>query len=482
MKIITQDTKNQIINLIKITFLERIRKLLNTFLESIFTNFSQNRYISNLLSLNKDLSNLTINLYLDIINFTNLYFRNSKERKTNYYISKKNVQRTIVTPWGVLSFERDYYVSKHKNNGFFFIDKLFGFEEYKTFDPIVRALAINASVDNNINKTSKNSLIYNFNIIENLDNNYTIPRQTIYNWMHKWYLPTISYNTLNNEDKLYVMVDEKWIHEQHGEKDGKKHYIMGKCFVIFTGAKRKNKRTKLLNRHIFITSSKTPYKDLMDEICKIYDFEKVKVINLLSDAGGWILSGKDELKLYAGNKIVVNTCEFHVKQKIHRMTTDKELREKLINSIYVNESKKEFEQLADELIESKPEKRKEKLTEYKNYILKHWKSIINMKCCDIKSSMESHISHYVADYFDSRPIGFSNKTIEKYIKLHEAKHNGINILDLYLKTYDNDENNVHSYNEEEINFSIFDNSVSLLPVKSSTNPISQLINNIAFYR
>ena len=300
MNIITQDTKNQIINLIKITFLERIRKLLNTFLESIFTNFSQNRYISNLLSLNKDLSNLTINLYLDIINFTNLYFRNSKERKTNYYVSKKNVQRTIVTPWGVLSFERDYYVSKHKNNGFFFIDKLFGFEEYKTFDPIVRALAINASVDNNINKTSKNSLIYNFNIIENLDNNYTIPRQTIYNWMHKWYLPTISYNTLNNEDKLYVMVDEKWIHEQHGEKDGKKHYIMGKCFVIFTGAKRKNKRTKLLNRHIFITSSKTPYKDLMDEICKIYDFEKVKVINLLSDAGGWILSGKDELKLYAG--------------------------------------------------------------------------------------------------------------------------------------------------------------------------------------
>ena len=105
-----------------------------------------------------------------------------------------------------------------------------------------------------------------------------------------------------------------------------------------------------------------------------------------------------------------------------------------------------------------------------------------MKCCDIKSSMESHISHYVADYFGSRPKGFSNKTIEKYIKLHETKHNEINILNLYLKTYDNNENNVHNYNEEGINFSVFDNSVSLLPVKSSTNPISQLINNIAFSR
>ena len=46
-----------------------------------------------------------------------------------------------------------------QKNGFFFIDKLFAFEEYKTFDPIVRGLAINASVDNNINKTSKIFLI-----------------------------------------------------------------------------------------------------------------------------------------------------------------------------------------------------------------------------------------------------------------------------------------------------------------------------------
>lgn len=342
MNIITQETQNKIINLIKNAFFERIRKILNAFLENIFTNFSNNRYISNILSLNKDLCKLIIDLYLDIINFTNLYFRNSKERRSNYYISKKNVQRTIITPWGSLSFSRDYYVDKDKKDGFFFIDKLFGFEKYNTFDPIVRGLAINASINSNVNKVSKNSLAYNFNILDYLNSNSlsNISRQTIYNWIHKWNLPNINYDTLNNKDKLYVMADEKWIHEQQHEKDGKRHYIMSKCFVIFTGAKRKNGRTKLLNRHIFITSSKTPYKDLMDEICKIYDFEKIKTINLLSDAGGWILAGKDELKLYAGNKIVVNTCEFHVKQKIHRMTTDKELREKLIDSIYVDESKK----------------------------------------------------------------------------------------------------------------------------------------------
>ena len=61
----------------------------------------------------------------------------------------------------------------------------------------------------------------------------------------------------------------------------------------------------------------------MDEIYKIYNFEEINTINLLSDAGSWILSGASELKLYSNNKVTINTCEFHVKQKINRSTTDK---------------------------------------------------------------------------------------------------------------------------------------------------------------
>lgn len=77
----------------------------------------------------------------------------------------------------------------------------------------------------------------------------------------------------------------------------KKNHIMSKCFVIFTDISKKNNRSKLLNRHIFITASKTLWKDLMDEICKIYNFKKIKTINLLSDAGNWIIAGASELKL-----------------------------------------------------------------------------------------------------------------------------------------------------------------------------------------
>ena len=83
-----------------------------------------------------------------------------------------------------------------------------------------------------------------------------------------------------------------------------------------------------------------------------------------------------------------------------------------------------------------------------------------MKNCECKSSMESHISHCLAEQFGSRPKGYSRNTISKYLKLHEYFLNGINIYDLYLKTYNN---NNYVYNEKELNFSLFDKLNSNLP-------------------
>ena len=50
-----------------------------------------------------------------------------------------------------------------------------------------------------------------------------------------------------------------------------------------------------------------------------------------------------------------------------------------------------------EEIESKiKETREQRITEYKNYILKHWKGILNMQHSLCKSSMKSHIEHCMA--------------------------------------------------------------------------------------
>lgn len=141
------------------------------------------------------------------------------------------------------------------------------------------------------------------------------------------------------------MVDEKWIHKQDKNEPNKKKWIMSKCFVTFTGIDRKGKRSRLVGKHVFITSSDKPWQEFMNVIPNIY--------NLLSDAGSWILFGASELKLYTNNKVTINTCEFHVKQKINRSTTDKELRQKIADIIYEKKDKKAFKEEMDKLIESK---------------------------------------------------------------------------------------------------------------------------------
>ena len=51
----------------------------------------------------------------------------------------------------------------------------------------------------------------------------------------------------------------------------------------------------------------------------------------------------------------------------------------------------------------------------------------------MKCSMESHISHILADLFTARPKAYSEKGLKKLLKLRLIKKNNVNIKDLYLK-------------------------------------------------
>ena len=58
---------------------------------------------------------------------------------------------------------------------------------------------------------------------------------------------------------------------------------------------------------------------------------------------------------------------------------------------------------------------------------------------DIGSSIESHISHFIASMFAFRPKGFSTKRIDNYLKLNDYFFNNINIFDLYHNSFNNKE-------------------------------------------
>lgn len=90
----------------------------------------------------------------------------------------------------------------------------------------------------------------------------------------------------------------------------------------------------------------------------------------------------------------------------------------------------------------------------------------------IRSFMESHISHNVAKYFSFEPKAYSKRRIQKLIKLQEYKINGINILGLYLKSYNNYEK--VTLKKEELNFELFDHSSSNLSMLYSGDSLTRI--------
>ena len=475
-QILNISTENFLIKQIISNLKNKLSELLNKFI----MNTTKNRYVNIFLEFQNLMNEISITFLSNYFESIDKVFKNSSKRKDKYYINKSNVKRTIVTIFGTITFYRTLYQNKLTGEYYFYVDDILGLEAYKNYDPIIRAILVQNSVVTNPNHTSRYSPLDILNLKNRLKE--SIPKQTIYKFKQEMKIRKINYDEIETNQTLYVMVDEKWIHKQDKLNPNKKKWIMSKCFVTFTGIKRKGKRSRLIGKHTFLTSSDKPWKEFINEIYMIYNFEKINTINLLSDAGSWILSGSSELKLYSNNKVIINTCEFHVKQKINRSTTDKNLRLTIANIIYEKENKKEFIKEMDQLIESKTsEARKQKITEYKNYILRHWKGIINMKNSLCKSSMEAHIEHCIASSFSSVPKAYSEKNIETYLKLQEMLLNGISIFDFYLDTYNSDDDYIF-HNEKEVNYSIFEHSTSTnLPCLHSSSNVSKALYNIINY-
>ena len=101
-------------------------------------------------------------------------------------------------------------------------------------------------------------------------------------------------------------------------------------------------------------------------------------------------------------------CEFHVKQKINRITKE-ESQVRLLIEYINNNNKKESVSLIQDIMQDKSEKRKRTIEEYKNYLIKYWNAFKNMLNSKVRSSMESHISHNVAKYFSYEPKAYSKR-------------------------------------------------------------------------
>ena len=441
---------------LKNRLISKISAFSDSFVDTIVNNLTnpniQNKYIDIISIIHRDTRKLIADIIKDIFECLDNKYKESEDRKKFYTINKSNVERTITTIFGDVTFKRTYYLSKIDDEPHFILDEALNLPKYDRYDPIVKGMAVDLYSKTNLSLSGQ--IIGNtLTDLPNLGNNEalkTIPRQSVYNWIKDWNNPKINFQERKTPKILYVMSDEKYIGCQDQDND-----IMIKSFVVFEGVEKVSKgRNKLKNKIVLNMISKQPWVEFSDTLFQIYNSREIEKIYLLGDGANWIKSGLSELKVEPEMEIKHLLCEFHFKQAIHHITSDEDYREILLLS-FKNDTKKQFDSFVEEIKKENPN-RLDIIEKKRNYIFNNYQAIKDMLDSNIGSSMESHISHYVANQFGSRPKGYSSQNISKYIDISNYHNNGFNIYNLYTRTYDKNETII--IDEKEINYSLFEKS------------------------
>ena len=441
MTIILHNYENLINNLIKKNLSKRIELAL-----SHSNDFSINNYINLLSSLEQELNKLIKDAFIMFIKELDNNYKHSLERKRKYHV-KSYSPRTILTVFGEITFFRTFYKSKLNSKCFCYVDRFLGLQKYDYFDPYIKAEVLVFVSDNNYSKTAKhiNSLIGNRISLNNKTS--FMSRQSVRNIIlsSKWAKP--KYQKLKDVNELYIIADEKWIPTQNN--GGKK--VMQKSIVIFDDFIIEGKRKYLKHKMTFSGRNDDFIYEAIEYIEYAYNLSNIKTFYIMGDGAKWIDNLKNHFNINKNIEIITGLDHFHFKEYLWRIYPAKDVYQALLEMIISND-KNDFVRLTDEIIDSNID-RKEKIEQYRKYILSHWDSIINLYKYSLSCPMESQISHTFAAYFTSRPKGYNKEMINKLIELRLLYKNGFNIKELYLNNLN--EEKIINLNENELDFSIF---------------------------
>lgn len=448
MNIVTQ---NKSLN--PLTSLLLDNKLIKNIINPRNTSFSATNYASFIEETANTTSELIRQSIVDVLEKMDDDFRYDPQRLTRFYVKVKR-PRTLITPFGVISFNRTIYKSRFNNSYYTHVDESLGLPKYDRYDPCVKAMIVEAYANtNSMIKVGKmiGDRIYSSFSLNPLREHYSISRQTVFNILKNSSILDIPIQTVNHTpSSITIMADEKYIPTQRN--NGLKQMV--KAATIFESFKTVSSRNTLTNKYVYFNTSRNFWDNILDIIHQRYDFQKIETINILGDGASWIKTGVNILKT-SFNQVTFSLDKFHFKQAINRITNHKGLKEVLISYVY-NDDIKTFRKLCKALVPNN-ELLLPKASESIKYIYNHWKYIQNtLHHLKIPCSMESAISHNLASQFTSVPKAYHIQNLDIYLnhRMHHLNHIDLRSLFIESLDYKKENNTVKVYSP--LDFSFFD--------------------------
>ena len=379
---------------------------------------------------------LNLDILKQILEYLDLEYKNSKERKDKYYVQQTR-ERTLITSLGLLTFNKTYYKSKEKINGkyeyYSYLEDYLGIAKWAKMTLAAEVILINNALDNGYSWSANNSIP-----------NYITTRQTISSKIQ-----SINYNYVENIPKkdtpevIYIEADEVHANLQSRDKGTKNRIVP----VILTheGHKEDFVKKKELKEQHYIASSILKTDKLWNEAYKYldnkYELDKDPTIFVSGDGGPWI-KGFDEA---FPNAIYVLDPFHYFNKKLAYIFKKEPLITSIADSYLRNKMIDEFKLLVNVQIEKYPEQKKD-MIKVQNFLIENIEGIINQKHPLYKCpcSMEGHISNKYAKFITSRPHAYSEDGLENIVQLLTMKANKIKLTE---EIYSNFKSGISTYKQ-----------------------------------
>jgi hypothetical protein len=356
-----------------------------------------------------------------ILEETDREVRESIERKREWNVQKRGVEKTYQTIFGEVRYERTYYKHKRKKEFAYLSDLVFGIEPNSKVEPMIKIRAIEKAIDMSYEKSG-----------EQAAKDIKLSKQSVMTEIRA--LGEVKKESKVEEKKevknIYIEADEDHVALQKGSNQ------QMKLIYVHEGIEKVGKNRNKLKNIIYFTgyhkSNEERWLEIADYLEAKYELEKVEDIYLSGDGARWIREG---LNWIVGSKYVLD--KYHISKSIntsvsHLETEKEEIRSAIWEAIY-NCDKERIKHLYELIIElTEKEKKKEAVRKQKNYLIRNWDGIVNAKEAEyIGCSAEGHVSHILSARLSSRPMGWSMLGANLMANLRAYRANGGKIVDIF---------------------------------------------------
>lgn len=342
-------------------------------------------------------------------------FRQNNLYKKQFH-SRGKKTRYIETLYGTIRIERYSYSDKETGEWYYYVDDKLGLEKHnRIFTDIIEKIYT----------------LYGEMSVRKIAETMSISRQHVYNILAKIGVKQIKYDIESDDtiETVFIQADEDHIKLQKKRKKSNSEEL--KMITVHTGKKKICKgRNELQNKQYFLFVSQQK-DDVMSEWERVYEYiskkyPKCKKMYLGADGGTWINKSNDV------NKDVIRIYDkFHLEKNLKSIfggTIEGKRFAKVARDYIKSNRKKDFKIVVEswfsEFLYNHVKRNK---TVAYDTILNNWSSIRNnwLEVDYAGTNAESHVSHYSARLFSSRPKGFSSKRLACYAKVQEYLLNKI---------------------------------------------------------